>query len=89
MIHHTSRRLGPWSAATLTFGALPAAAQVELDFWTEFSAEPERPVLGEIVAGVNAANPGIVPPIRASRTPPTRRRRGPASRAASRPTSWS
>lgn len=40
--------------------ASPAMAQVRLDFWTEFSAPPQLPVMNEIVADFNAANPDIL-----------------------------
>jgi raffinose/stachyose/melibiose transport system substrate-binding protein len=44
-----------------TVAAVPSWAEdVQLDFWTEFSAAPEKPILEEIVADFNAANPGIV-----------------------------
>jgi raffinose/stachyose/melibiose transport system substrate-binding protein len=38
----------------------PWAEDVQLDFWTGFSAAPEKPVLDEIVADFNASHPGIV-----------------------------
>ena len=48
-------------AALIALGAFPTMAQdVELDFWTEFTTAPKLPVLEEIVADFNAANPGIV-----------------------------
>lgn len=53
-------RLAVISSAFVLAFAMPAAAQVQLDFWTEFSAAPEKPVLDEIVADFNAANPDIV-----------------------------
>lgn len=44
-----------------TMAAMPSWAEdVQLDFWTEFSAAPEKPILEEIVADFNAAHPGIV-----------------------------
>jgi raffinose/stachyose/melibiose transport system substrate-binding protein len=51
--------LGAAAGIALLAGS-PSAAQVRLDFWTEFSAAPELPVLNEIVADFNAANPDIL-----------------------------
>jgi raffinose/stachyose/melibiose transport system substrate-binding protein len=49
------------ATAVLVASATTALAEpVKLDFWTEFSAAPEKPVLDEIVADFNKANPDIV-----------------------------
>jgi ABC-type glycerol-3-phosphate transport system substrate-binding protein len=48
------------TTVVLVAGALTALAEpVKVDFWTEFSAAPEKPVLDEIVAEFNKANPDI------------------------------
>ena len=45
-----------WAAVAMP----PWAEDVALDFWTEFSAAPEKPVLDAIVADFNASHPGIL-----------------------------
>jgi raffinose/stachyose/melibiose transport system substrate-binding protein len=48
------------ATVVLIAGAVTALAEpVKIDFWTEFSAAPEKPVLDEIVADFNKANPDI------------------------------
>lgn len=54
-------RIAMMASVAFSTAALPALAEdIKLDLWTEFSAAPEKPVLDEIVAEFNAANPGIV-----------------------------
>ena len=56
----TLTRRALMAGVILAAGAVSAFAEpVKIDFWTEFSAAPEKPVLDEIVADFNKANPDI------------------------------
>lgn len=56
----TLSRRAMMSGVILAARAISAFAEpVKVDFWTEFSAAPEKPVLDEIAADFNKANPEI------------------------------
>lgn len=50
---------GLLAAAALSFTTVSALVKDTVNFWTEFSAAPEKPVLDAIVADFNKANPDI------------------------------